>query len=271
MAWRNIADAQRQCEPPSSGARNSRRSSQSREAFAGDRGTDKIQAICAAARAVDRGCAVHSPPGGRHERSGDLRRWRSVPSRSRYRFNCRRKRVARRRRTATRGGASAPRGAIRSCRASGPPRVNTVCRSSVPSQYGTRQFLTDAEHAKRLEDVRIRDARDLARVDVLSGKVDGPNAPIPHWREYNTTSRRTSLVIDPPDGRLPPRTAQARPVPVQRCGSLQRGEPCDSVRGLRPRRPLHRAWGRASRRDDSRRLQRQHADRAGSRCRGHLL
>jgi hypothetical protein len=97
-----------------------------------------------------------------------------------------------------------------------------------PAQFGTRQFLTDAEYAKRLEDVRARDERDLARVDVLSGKVEGPNAPIPHWREYNTTSRRTSLVIDPPDGRLPPRTAQARPVPVQRCGSLQRGEPCDS-------------------------------------------
>ena len=97
-----------------------------------------------------------------------------------------------------------------------------------PAQFATRQYLTDAEYAKRLDDVRIRDERDLARVDVLSGKVEGANAPIPHWREYNTTSRRTSLVIDPPDGRLPPRTAQARPVPVQRCGSLQRGEPCDS-------------------------------------------
>jgi hypothetical protein len=97
-----------------------------------------------------------------------------------------------------------------------------------PQQFGTRQFLTDEEYATRLEDVRIRDERDLAPVDVLSGKVDGPSAPIPHWREYNTTSRRTSLIIDPPDGRLPPRTLQARPVPVQRCGSLQRGEPCDS-------------------------------------------
>ena len=94
--------------------------------------------------------------------------------------------------------------------------------------YGTRRFLTDAEYAKRLEEVRIRDERDLARVDVLSGKVDAPNAPIPHWREYNTTSRRTSLIVDPPDGRLPPRVATARPVPVQRCGSLQRGEPCDT-------------------------------------------
>jgi hypothetical protein len=97
-----------------------------------------------------------------------------------------------------------------------------------PTQFGTRQFLTDAEYAERIEEVRVRDERDLAPVDVLAAKVDAPNAPIPHWREYNTTSRRTSLVIDPPDGRLPPRTAQARPLQVQRCGSLQRGEPCDT-------------------------------------------
>ena len=97
-----------------------------------------------------------------------------------------------------------------------------------PPQFGTRQLLNDAEYAKRIEDVRIRDERDLAPVDVLSGKVDAPNAPIPHWREYNTTSRRTSIIIDPPDGRLPARVPQARPVPVQRCGSLQRGEPCDT-------------------------------------------
>ena len=97
-----------------------------------------------------------------------------------------------------------------------------------PATFGTRRFLTDAEYAKRLEDVRVRDERDLARVDVLSGKVDAPNAPIPHWREYETTSRRTSLIIDPPDGRLPPRLATARPLPVQRCGSLQRGEPCET-------------------------------------------
>ena len=97
-----------------------------------------------------------------------------------------------------------------------------------PAQFGTRAFLTDAEYAARLKDVRARDERDLARVDVLSGKVEGPNAPIPHWREYNTTSRRTSLIVDPPDGRLPPRTAQAPPLRAQRCGSLQRGEPCDT-------------------------------------------
>jgi hypothetical protein len=97
-----------------------------------------------------------------------------------------------------------------------------------PPQFGTRQFLTDEEYAQRLDGVRRRDERDLAPVDVASGKVQDPNVPIPHWREYNTTSRRTSVVIDPADGRIPPRTAQARPIPVQRCGTLQRGEPCDS-------------------------------------------
>src|SRR3954469_400697 len=64
-----------------------------------------------------------------------------------------------------------------------------------PAQYGTRQFLTDEECAKRMQDIRVRDEQDLARVDVLSGPVPGAGAPIPHWREYNTTSRRTSLVV----------------------------------------------------------------------------
>ena len=42
-----------------------------------------------------------------------------------------------------------------------------------PPQFGTRQFLTDDEYARRLEEVRVRDEGDLAPVDVLSGKVDG--------------------------------------------------------------------------------------------------
>jgi hypothetical protein len=97
-----------------------------------------------------------------------------------------------------------------------------------PAQYGTRQSLNDEEYAKRMADIRVRDEQDLAPVDVLSGRVQGAGAPIPHWREYSTTSRRTSLVIDPPDGRLPPRTPQARVIQPQTCGSLALGEPCDS-------------------------------------------
>jgi hypothetical protein len=97
-----------------------------------------------------------------------------------------------------------------------------------PAQYGTRQFLTDDEYAKRMADVRIRDEQDLERVDVLAGPVRGAGAPIPHWREYGTDSRRTSLVVDPPDGRIPARTPQARVIQPQTCGSLLGGEPCDT-------------------------------------------
>jgi len=98
-----------------------------------------------------------------------------------------------------------------------------------PTQYGNRAFLTDQEYAKRLDDVRLRNEKDLENVDVLAGKVEGANAPIPHWREYNTTSRRTSLIVDPPDGRFPPRVPGAKPWPVrQRCGTLAGGEPCDT-------------------------------------------
>ena len=97
-----------------------------------------------------------------------------------------------------------------------------------PERYADRAFLSDADYAKRLEDVRERDERDLARVDVLAAKVDAPNAPIPHWREYNTTSRRTSLIVDPPDGRLPKRVAPVRAPTRRPCGTLQGGEPCDT-------------------------------------------
>ena len=97
-----------------------------------------------------------------------------------------------------------------------------------PAQYGTRAFLNEDEYAKRMADVKTRDEEDLEPVDVLAGNVRGAGAPIPHWREYSTNSRRTSLVVDPPDGRLPPRVPQARVVPPSTCGSLFGGEPCDT-------------------------------------------
>ena len=78
------------------------------------------------------------------------------------------------------------------------------------------------------KEVRRRDERDLARVDVAlrqgrrSECADSALARIQHEFAPHLARDRS------PDGRLPPRTPQARPVPVQRCGSLQRGEPCDT-------------------------------------------
>ena len=99
-----------------------------------------------------------------------------------------------------------------------------------PVQFGTRQLLTDAEYADRLKQVDLRDKGDLDAIDVLTGRVEMPTAPVPHWREQGTTSRRTSLVIDPPEGRLPPRVPGAKPFPpLQTCGGLLTGDPCDAA------------------------------------------
>lgn len=76
-----------------------------------------------------------------------------------------------------------------------------------PREFGNRQLLTDAEYAERLKQAQ----RTL--LDDTEGRGSGTNdllrAPL-FWHERGNPSRRTSLVIDPPDGRIPPLTAEAR-------------------------------------------------------------
>lgn len=82
-----------------------------------------------------------------------------------------------------------------------------------PKELGERTRLTAAELAARaaLEQKLSRDDpndRDRFRLGPVG---DGPE----HWFEWGSQpSARTSLIIDPPDGRIPPLTpgAQARPV-----------------------------------------------------------
>ena len=85
------------------------------------------------------------------------------------------------------------------------------------AQFGERQYLTDEEYADRLRQAQLRDKEALAEIDVFTadvsnaGAVGSPTSPPPHWLERSTQSRRTSLVIDPPNGRIPAMTqAQGR-------------------------------------------------------------
>jgi hypothetical protein len=84
------------------------------------------------------------------------------------------------------------------------------------SQYGERRFLTDAEYAQRRAQADKQLASDSADFDLETadrsnaGAVGSATSPPPHWLERGKVSRRTSIVIDPPDGRLPP-LAQQRP------------------------------------------------------------
>jgi hypothetical protein len=82
------------------------------------------------------------------------------------------------------------------------------------ARYGERRFLTDAELAERQANADKQLASDNADFDLETadrsnaGAVGSATSPPPHWLERGKVSRRTSLVIDPPDGRLPPLTEQ---------------------------------------------------------------
>lgn len=85
-----------------------------------------------------------------------------------------------------------------------------------PREYGERRDLTEQEFTARLAQTRQQLDSDNAEFDVATadtrnaGAVGSATSPPPHWLERGKTSRRTSLVIDPPDGRVPPMTAEAQ-------------------------------------------------------------
>ena len=79
-----------------------------------------------------------------------------------------------------------------------------------PAQFGTRQLLSDEEFAQRETQARQQLESDNAEFDPTTadtsraGQVGSATSPPPTWLERGNASRRTSVVIDPPDGRIPP-------------------------------------------------------------------
>jgi len=71
-------------------------------------------------------------------------------------------------------------------------------------QYGARLFMTAEEHAaleKREQEQIVRMANDGA-----GGATGAPG----HWVEWGKSQLQTSLLIDPPDGRMPPLTPEGQ-------------------------------------------------------------
>ena len=84
-----------------------------------------------------------------------------------------------------------------------------------PESFGTRNVLTDAEFAERRAQAARQVAQDLADFDfekpsVPFGQVGGGQSPPQHWFERGETQRQVSLIVDPPNGRLPAMTAPAQ-------------------------------------------------------------
>jgi hypothetical protein len=84
-----------------------------------------------------------------------------------------------------------------------------------PESFGLRNVLTDAEFAERQAQAARQAVQDLADFDfdnpsVPFGQVGGGQSPPQHWFERGETQRQVSLIVDPPNGRLPALTAAAQ-------------------------------------------------------------
>jgi hypothetical protein len=91
--------------------------------------------------------------------------------------------------------------------------------SGIPLQraesLGTRDTLDDAEFTDRLKQSERQKDEDLADFDfehpnVPFGRVGGGQSPPQHWFERSVPKRQASLIVDPPNGRLPAMTPAAQ-------------------------------------------------------------
>ena len=92
----------------------------------------------------------------------------------------------------------------------------TIAPLERPPELGTKEFFTAEEAAKFESEENQRQNRDLIDPEV-GGLNYPPGGVIPYnefWydRGNKLGSRRTSLIVDPPDGRLPPWTSEGQKV-----------------------------------------------------------
>jgi hypothetical protein len=76
-----------------------------------------------------------------------------------------------------------------------------------PAEFGERALLTDEEFARRQAQAKAQEEAD-AQPFVAKGAAVGVGPPS-HWTERGVPTRQASLIIDPPNGRLPALTAEA--------------------------------------------------------------
>jgi hypothetical protein len=105
-----------------------------------------------------------------------------------------------------------------------------------PANLGTRNTLTEEEYQQRQAAFEKQAAQDEAEFDLEAaaatpgGDVGGPVSPPPHWLERGRPQYIASLIVDPPDGRMPPLTpeAQARNERAAAARKQSRRGPADS-------------------------------------------
>jgi hypothetical protein len=77
-----------------------------------------------------------------------------------------------------------------------------------PASFGTRDTLTDEELAQRERQAERQNESDTQ--EFSTGKDNVTINPPAYWVEHGKPNRQASLVVDPPDGRVPALTEQGR-------------------------------------------------------------
>ena len=92
-------------------------------------------------------------------------------------------------------------------------------------QFGMRTMLTDEEVAQRVKQEAAQ--KEGFERDGAGGATGAPG----HWLEWGKTQRQASLIVDPPNGRMPPLTpegqARAAAAPVGTFGNRPLSGPAD--------------------------------------------
>jgi hypothetical protein len=81
-----------------------------------------------------------------------------------------------------------------------------------PARYATQEFFTDAERAeldRRISDIVSRDSTESRRARGTERDVNSEFTQAP-FTVHLPVGRRTSLIVDPPDGRIPRLTPEAQ-------------------------------------------------------------
>ena len=105
-----------------------------------------------------------------------------------------------------------------------------------PRELGEKEVFTAEEAATFVQEVINRETRDidesLLHLEVAKGRVVPYND---FWFDWGTavTTDRTSLIVDPPDGRTPPLTPEARRLRAARV-EARRGVGTDEPLGAGP-------------------------------------
>ena len=81
-----------------------------------------------------------------------------------------------------------------------------------PAKYANQEFFTDAERAeldRQIADIVSRDSTESRRARGTERDVNSEFTQAP-FTVHLPVGRRTSLIVDPPDGRIPPLTPEAQ-------------------------------------------------------------